>query len=145
MKRIAILSVIFMLFVACQQKRKPLVLLKKEVFETEKAFALMASTEGIAKAFISFADKDAVIERNNELIQGKAFIADYYSKKDFTGMKLNWSPTFVEVSISGDLAYTYGSYSFTAPDKDGKMITETGIFHTIWKRQSDGNWKFVWD
>jgi ketosteroid isomerase-like protein len=49
------------------------------------------------------------------------------------------------VSACGDLGYTWGSYTFTATDSLGATHRSEGIFHTVWKRQPDGSWKFVWD
>ena len=51
----------------------------------------------------------------------------------------------MDVSESGDLAYTYGKYTFSAFDSNAKKIEAKGIFHTVWKRQEDGSWKFVYD
>ena len=59
--------------------------------------------------------------------------------------KLEWIPDFVDVSASGDLGYTYGKYTITTIDSIGQTIKRGGIFQTIWKRQPDGRWRFVWD
>jgi ketosteroid isomerase-like protein len=47
-----------------------------------------------------------------------------------------------DISASGDLGYTYGTYEFRA--KDGKLIVEHGKYTSIWK-QRDGKWKVVLD
>ena len=80
-----------------------------------------------------------------EVIQGKVAIADWYRKDVRPNETLTWSPTFVDVSQSGDLAYTYGDFTLSFPDSLGQIQKRTGIFHTVWKRQKDGNWRFVWD
>jgi len=59
--------------------------------------------------------------------------------------QLEWAPDFVDVSSSGDLAYTYGKFTFSFKDSLGNKVENKGIFHTVWKRQSNGEWKFVWD
>jgi hypothetical protein len=43
------------------------------------------------------------------------------------------------------MAYTYGQHTFEATDDSGGIIEDTGIFHTVWKRQPDGQWRYVWD
>jgi ketosteroid isomerase-like protein len=58
---------------------------------------------------------------------------------------VKWSPDFIDVSKEGDMAYTYGKYVWQSPDSTGKMNVSNGIFHTVWKRQVDGSWKYVWD
>ena len=47
--------------------------------------------------------------------------------------------------LSRDLGYTYGHYTFSYIDSGGNKIENKGVFHTVWKRQSDGTWRFVWD
>jgi len=119
---------------------------KKEISDTEHAFATMAKEEGIPKAFLSFAANDVVLLRNNSLIIGKDNLRTSYEKSLTTGTgSLTWSPDFVDVSSSGDLGYTYGKYVYASMDSLGNSISHEGIFHTVWKRQHDGSWKFVWD
>ncbi len=116
---------------------------KQEIRETEQSFAKMAREEGIHVAFITYAAEDAVLMRNNDLVVGKNNIDLFY--KNQTSKGLTWIPEFVEVAASGDLAYTYGHYTYTYTDTFGNTIEDIGIFHTVWKRQPNGTWRFVWD
>ncbi|MCH9032145.1 MAG: DUF4440 domain-containing protein [candidate division Zixibacteria bacterium] len=61
------------------------------------------------------------------------------------GFALSWQATSVEVSSSGDLGYTIGTYelSFTGPD--GETVVDKGKYATIWKKQADGTWKVAVD
>lgn len=145
MKTLSILAILCISIIGCKHYPDETILVKQEVFETEKAFAEMAAKSGIAEAFVSFADDDAVLLRNNKLIKGKNAIRAYFEENDLTGTKLVWVPDFVDVATSNDLAYTFGSYTFTSNDENGKSVSKTGFFHTVWKRQKNGSWKFVWD
>jgi len=120
---------------------------KSEIVKTEQEFAEMASKEGIPKAFLEFAAEDAVIKRGNRLIIGKEALRQSYTSGDSgTGkVSLTWQPDFVDVAASGDLGYTYGKYIYTSTDSSGISQIDSGVFHTVWKRQPDGKWKFVWD
>lgn len=119
---------------------------KKEIVDTEHAFAEMAKAESIPKAFLSFAADDVVLLRNNSLIKGKDDLRTSYGKSLTSGaISLTWAPDFVDVSSSGDLGYTYGRYVYKSTDSLGNSTSNEGIFHTVWKRQRDGSWKFVWD
>jgi ketosteroid isomerase-like protein len=115
---------------------------KVEILQAEKDFAQMVKEKGIATAFYAYADTNAVIRRGNQLIKGKASIKDYFRLHRQNG-KLQWSPDFVEAS--GDLGYTYGPFVFSEKDSTGKVSETKGYFHTVWKRQKDKTWKFVWD
>ncbi|NER16122.1 YybH family protein [Spongiivirga citrea] len=116
-----------------------------EIIKVEKDFNDMAQKDGLIKAFEFYAAKDGVIRRGKKVIKGKEAIANWYQKDVRPNETLTWKPTFVDVSESGDLAYTYGDYVFTSLDSLGNKKENKGIFHTVWKRQKDGNWRFVWD
>jgi ketosteroid isomerase-like protein len=119
---------------------------KQEIADTEKAFSEMARTEGISKAFITFAADDVAVLRGKDLILGKESLRASYENRSASGeASLTWAPDFVDVSSSGDLGYTYGRYTYISNDSLGNVQSDEGIFHTVWKRQADGTWKFVWD
>ena len=121
---------------------------EQEVIKTEQDFCKMAEEKGMSEAFLTYADDKAVLMRNNNLIMGKEAISNNFkSMKRSTSenVTLTWAPEFVDVSSSGDLAYTYGNYTQTIKDTLGNTQVSKGVFHTVWKRQADGNWKFVWD
>lgn len=120
---------------------------KSEILETEQNFAKMAGEEGISKAFMTYAAEDAVLMRDNKLVIGKKNLLVLFENKTSTPKdeELSWKPDFVDVSASGDLAYTYGQYSYSFTDSTGKTVESQGVFHTVWKRQADGSWRFVWD
>lgn len=119
---------------------------KQEIVQTEKDFEKMAAEKGIAEAFWYFADSNAVIRgRNDSLIRGKEAVRNFFSADRFTTATVKWAPGFVEAAESGDLGYTYGKYTWQSKDSTGKVSESSGIFHTVWKKQKDGNWRFVWD
>jgi len=119
----------------------------KQITKAENEFAAMASAKGIQTAFEYFAAPDVVIKRGNDsLIYGKTGVTNFYSNDIFKRAMLIWSPDFVDAAESGDLGYTFGKYTWQVKDENGKVVQEAkGIFHSIWKKQPDGIWKFVWD
>jgi ketosteroid isomerase-like protein len=118
---------------------------KIEILAAEANFQQMAKDSGVAVAFEHFAAPDAVINRNDLLLVGLDAIVTYMKNSKVTSVKLLWTPDFVEASDDGTLGYTYGRYTFSAIDPEGKPISSTGIFHTVWRRQPNGEWKYVWD
>jgi ketosteroid isomerase-like protein len=119
---------------------------KNEIFLTEKAFEKMASDQSIAAAFFTFADENAVINRGNDsLIHGREGIRNYYSNPKLQNAKVNWTPDFVDVSEDGTIGYTFGKYEWKVIKGEGDTLVSRGVFHTVWKRQKDGSWKYVWD
>lgn len=118
-----------------------------EIIAAEKAFAKMAADKGIQEAFVFYAAEEAIIKRGNDsLITGKAGIGNFYAKPVFKKAILSWVPDFIDASESGDMGYTIGKYTWQLKDDAGRVSEEsTGIFHTVWKKQKDGEWRFVWD
>lgn len=118
--------------------------LRSELFAVEKEFCAMAQSEGVQKAFVYFCDDSVVIIRRGQLLKGKEAMRKEYASFP-ANAKIDWAPDFADVSSSGDLGYTYGKYMHTYTDSIGHTTQTGGIFHTVWKRQPDGKWRFVWD
>ncbi|MBK8954602.1 MAG: DUF4440 domain-containing protein [Saprospiraceae bacterium] len=117
-----------------------------EIMQVEKEFQQMTVEKSITEAFYYFADDDAVIKREHDtLISGKSNIRKYYESKKIEGASVEWAPDFVDVSKCGHMAYTYGSYLWKVKDSNDSTREYKGIFHTIWKKQPDHSWKYVWD
>jgi len=136
-----------LIFVSCQTSvnNQQLEKWKAEIVQAEHQFAAMAKEKGIAAAFYGFADSNAAIKREGKVIQGREAIKAYYDAHNSPTASLQWTPTFVEVSSSGDLGYTYGDFTYSEKDSIGKINETKGIFHTVWKKQKSDRWKFVWD
>lgn len=117
---------------------------KTQIANAENSFKEMASSKGIAEAFYFYADEHAVIKRENDtLIKGRDAIRNYYSK--IKNASVVWTPDFIEASKDGTMGYTYGKYTWTIQDASGKSTDHHGVFHTVWKKQPDGSWKYIWD
>jgi ketosteroid isomerase-like protein len=148
MRSILIVIILMTMLVSCDRNDKGnLEKWKQEIVRAENDFSLMAKEKGIPEAFLAFSADSVVIMRNNKLIKGRDALRSYFSENSssYLNNSLDWAPDFVEVSASGDLAYTYGRYTFTYRDSLGNKVENKGIFHTVWKRQPGGEWKFVWD
>jgi len=120
---------------------------KSEIVEAEMNFSAMAAENGIPEAFLSYAADDVVLMRNNKLVVGKQDLIAYLENQpvNVKNERLSWKPDFVDVSASGDLAYTYGQFIYSYTDSTGTIVENRGVFHTVWKRQHDGSWRYVWD
>jgi uncharacterized protein (TIGR02246 family) len=59
---------------------------------------------------------------------------------------LTFAADKIDVAASGDLAYARGKFSekYTDP-KTGKVMTDSGSYITVYKKQDDGSWKAVED
>ncbi len=119
---------------------------KISMIKADEDFAKAAAAEGTGKAFIDYADEDAVLLRQNEFpIEGIQALKEHYKGRDTVKTALIWKPVKAEVSPDGQLGYTFGNWEYTFTDKSGKRSTSYGNYVTIWKKQSDGSWKYVLD
>ena len=143
-KRASFFPLVFLFFVLKSRSQDSIVI--KQIIAVEKQFETELNSHGAAFAFEKFADADAVGKRQNDsLIKGSKEIGKFYSGDFFKNAKAYWKPDFVDVSKDGTMAYTFGKYHWEVADGSGKITEFRGVFHTVWKRQKDGSWKYVWD
>lgn len=118
---------------------------KQELAAMEDQFCAMAKERGILAAFQHFAAPDvAFIDTDPRKFRGPAAVIERMGT-DKPGVSLEWSAYFTDVSADGTLGYNYGRYTLSVLGSDGKAVTRTGWFLTIWKRQPDGSWRYVMD
>ena len=61
-------------------------------------------------------------------------------------LTLKFQPSRIDVSKSGDLAYTQGTYTMTETDmQTHQVINDHGSYVTTYRKQPDGTWKAVVD
>jgi ketosteroid isomerase-like protein len=117
--------------------------LRAELIRTESRFFDYAFEHGFGEALREFMTEGAFIA--NSLTLGRA--AQEAKVKAEQGRPrpnvIRWKPLRAEVSDSGDLGYTWG-VAESARTREGPF-RPYGIYVTIWKRQPDGRWKFVYD
>jgi len=60
--------------------------------------------------------------------------------------ELQFASDKIDVADSGDLAYARGKFTEQYTDKKtGKVMSDSGAYITVYKKQSDGSWKAVED
>ncbi len=119
--------------------------LKADLVRTEAEFFERALARGFSEAVHDYIADDGFVA--NSLTLGRAAQADRVksdqAKPPHRADVIRWKPLRAEVAASGDLGYTWG-VAESAATKDGPF-KPYGIYVTIWKRQADGKWKFVYD
>jgi ketosteroid isomerase-like protein len=113
--------------------------------QLEADFMKAAAEHGSAGYLSYYADDAVEVPNGAVIIQGKANIAKTMGFLDEKDNHLTWTPVGADISASGDLGYTYGTYEFRSIDKDGKPVVDHGKYTSIWKKQKDGGWKVVLD
>jgi ketosteroid isomerase-like protein len=106
-----------------------------------------ATAERKIDGFSSFlADNVATLRADQPVLRGKAALQqDWKALLENKSMSLRWQPSSAEISKSGDLGYTVGSYTITRMDEKVGAILGTGKYLTVWRMQKDGSWKVEFD
>lgn len=118
---------------------------KEAIKQADIDFSDYSKAHGFKDAFLKYAADDGVILMDNSYpVEGIEKIRELF-KTDDGGYTLVWTPAFTEISKSGELGYTYGTYEESSADETGKTKKSKGTYVTIWKKDNYGNWKFVLD
>lgn len=115
------------------------------LMEADRAFNDDVSRGGSAAWAQWFAEDGAVIREGTGEIRGREAIRQASTALDRTDVSLSWEPERVEISASGDLGWTTGSYVSVGPGADGEPVERTGRYVSIWRKQPDGSWRVVMD
>jgi ketosteroid isomerase-like protein len=99
-----------------------------------------------AEAVAGFmSDDGATMPPNEPALEGKEAVKkgwqDLLSLKD---SKVKWEPTQVQVSESGDMGFTTGTYTLSYTDANGGKVDDKGKYLEMWKKV-DGKWKCYLD
>jgi ketosteroid isomerase-like protein len=113
---------------------------RKALWQSEQEFAAVAAKSGVAAAFQKTADNSVRLYRegNNPFLGREAATKTLAANE----VSIIWKITAGEVSSSGDLGYTYGTYEITDSKKPAPI--EKGNYLRIWKKHGK-DWRVVLD
>lgn len=106
------------------------------IVAAERAFARHSIEIGTNSAFRTFTAPDGQVPRATGIVGAP----EAYANLTDTGPgTLFWWPAYAGISRSGDLGFTTGPFSADA------ARTPAGQYFTVWRRQPDGSWKWLFD
>jgi len=110
--------------------------------EIDRAFSNMCETKGMTAAFLHYADAEVIkLQEKRFPLWGIEEMKAAFAKIDDTNFTITWEPLKAEIAGSGDLGYTVGNWKLVTAE--GKI--KYGNYVSIWKKQSNGEWKYVLD
>lgn len=118
----------------------------KVLTRLDEEWSAAAATRDVERVS-SFYAEDAITYPPNE----PAAVGRAAAKKIWATMLadptfvLAWKAVHAEVSRSGELGYTAGTYEASSKGPDGKQVIEKGKYLCTWKLQKDGTWKAIHD
>jgi len=112
---------------------------RSSLLDAERRFLELARKDGVQKALGGVLNKEARIYRQKvQPIVGIDPIQAYFSNKPYLS---TWEPLEGCVAESGDLGYSYGSYTVRNGNKPGD--DEKGYYLHAWRRDASNRWKLV--
>ena len=115
----------------------------QEMVKTEQSFSKMAQDTNPRDAFMAFIADDGLLFRPGA-VNGKKWMLEHPVPPSDKKPVLAWQPAFAGMAESGDMGFTTGPWEAKGDVKDEKP-SGYGHFVTVWKKQTDGSWKFVVD
>jgi uncharacterized protein (TIGR02246 family) len=99
------------------------------------------------EALVAHYSEDAIVySPDSAPLRGKDAIRKGFAEAHkIPGFSLTWKDEKVEVSRSGDVAYSRGPYVFKMTGPKGEPVVQHGHYVAVWKKQADGAWKAIED
>jgi ketosteroid isomerase-like protein len=110
---------------------------------TERAFSQASHDKGTRDAFLAFIAEEGILFRPTA-VQGKKWMLEHPQPPSPKRALLSWQPVFADISQAGDLGFTFGPWQFKQDINDAKPVA-FGHFITVWRKQTNGSWKFAVD
>lgn len=117
-------------------------LLKRDAEWAEAA----SSGKDVEKIISYWTDDAVVIPPGQPVVEGKAAIRAFVADSlKIPGFSIHWVSDNVSFSPDGQLAYMRSTNRTTVPGADGKLMTLHGRALTVWRLESDGQWRCAVD
>ena len=108
---------------------------ESELLLVDKAFSDFSAENGFKAAFAMYCAEDGVVLRPGSLpIIGRDAVIENQQGSDDSEMVLTWEPQFAKAAQSGELGYTYGTYSINSAS--GSLLGE-GTYVSIWEKGAE--------
>ena len=112
----------------------------ESLLKADNDFSALSAEKGLREAYLENIDSNGVLLRPNQLPIAGADAVDFIIGLKDTGYTMLWKPSNAMVAASADMGFTYGVYEIKSSLIDTSLY---GTYVSIWKKQSDGKWKFV--
>jgi ketosteroid isomerase-like protein len=133
-----IITAIVLMFTTCSTNKENLI---SELIQTDLAFSELSGDKGVKRALVDFIDTANLFLANNQmLIDVKNVVIEHFRNSSDSGIVLSWKPLGADITASGNVGYTYGTFKVESIDSVAK-----GTYVSMWKKDKNGEWKFVLD
>jgi len=114
--------------------------MRNDLLNTDIAFSKASEEKGRSVAFTEYAADNATILRPlSRPVTGRAEIAKLLQGYPDSLYKLTWVPISSDVARSGEIGFTYGTYTLEVKGGDH----EEGTYNVVWHKDSTKAWKYI--
>jgi ketosteroid isomerase-like protein len=140
MKKLTLLLCAVVVFAnfACAQSNKE----EQALRDLDKAWSQAANSKDLDRTVSYYAEDGSVLPFGAPIATGKDAIRQVWQHlMSAPGFALNFSPSKIDVSKSGDMAYEIGTFELKMNDEKGQPGTTTGKYVVAWKKSPKHEWK----
>jgi ketosteroid isomerase-like protein len=132
---------------SCTQRNVDLKAEEAALLKTDSIWSALGTNSKDVEKIVSYWSDDAVVIPPGEPpVRGKDALRKMVGDlTNIPGFSISWKSSEIHFSPDGQLAYMYGENLFSMNDSTGNKIAIPGRGYTIWRKETDGNWKCVVD
>lgn len=137
-------SVLIFIAVCVKAQTVDLAAERTELINADKAWSFAAKNNDMENLWTFWTDEAKILMSADKTIEGKDQIKNFTTQARMDpNFEISWEVIGADVSVSGDMGYTYGIGKVTRTKENGDLMTHTKPYLTVWKKQTDGTWKCV--
>jgi ketosteroid isomerase-like protein len=112
----------------------------QSLIDAERGFAARSKETNTRQAFLDNLAPDAVLLEGGKEVNG---LQAWGAKPEGKGL-LFWTPIYADIASSNDFGWTTGPF-WVYRSRTDTVAAFSGIYSTVWGKQSDGKWKVLFD
>ena len=141
--RLALLAFLMLTSAACSDSHEAnATSAESALMQADIALARAATNKEMDQFYASILEDAVLLAPNAPIAEGPESFGMLF---ELPAVALKWKPVYANVSGSGDLGYTFGTYELSFDDPSGVRIVDNGKYMTVWKKGTDGSWKVAAD
>ena len=108
--------------------------------------AFSAEGKDVDKILSYWTDDAVVLPPGQPMVKGKEALRKFVDESfRIPGFSISWKSSDIHFSPDGKLAYMYGENLTSMKDSTGNKISIPGRGYSIWRKETNGEWKCVVD
>lgn len=118
----------------------------KALMELSRQWSAIVSSGDLESGMDFWSDDAVMLPPDLPLLDGKDAIRAYVEDAaKIPGFSISWEPVSAHISHGGDMAYLIEKNVIEFEDAEGNKVISHGKVITVWRKDTQGNWKNVVD